>query len=294
MTAEAGHHASKVYVDQSGAFHLNGAPFFDSNEIDISDQLDAINAASAALLAAVGVLTTAEVGYLDGASTAQVVASKAVVADAAGKINLMRLGGAAASASGLLIGVGTSLAPAATSTADTNFVEVRAKTTATTGDNRLGYFRYEIGAAGGGECLRALTALTAASGTVRGAHISLVPSGDGAVSGLGTALSVTLHFGAAAFVTGNVACLEANPYADDTGAPPTEHGAIRVASGGNATGAAKFKNVLHVSPLAGQVGDKAAALMVCNADVTGGGGAANGGLQVRINGTQYWIPLYSI
>jgi hypothetical protein len=142
--------------------------------------------------------------------------------------------------------------------------------------------------------MRAFTALTAAAGTVRGAHVSLIPSGSGAVSGLGTAFSATLHFGTAAFVTGNVACLEANPYADGTTAPPTEHGAIRVASGGNATGAAAFKNVLLVSPLAGQVGNKSAALMVSNADVTGGGGAAAGGLQVRVNGVQYWIPLYSI
>ena len=213
-----------------------------------------------------------------------------------GQLQLTRspLGGAAA-ASGLLLGVGTNASPATSATADHKLVEIRAKSLAASGDNRLGYFRYEIGAAGGGECLRAMTALTAASGTVRGGHVSLVPSGDGAVSGLGTAWSATLHFGTAAFVTGNVAALEANPYADDTGAPPTEHGALRVACGGNATGAAKFKNVLHVAPWAGQVGNKAEALMVCNADVTGGGrGAAAGGLQVRVNGTQYWLPLYSL
>lgn len=194
----------------------------------------------------------------------------------------------------LLAGLGTSANPAATAAANKNFVEIRAKTTATSGDNRLGYFRYEIGAAGGGECLRAFTALTAAATTVRGAHVSLIPSGAGAVSGLGTALSATLHFGTQAFVTGTVAALEANPYAEGVTGPPTEHGAIRVASGGNATGAALFKNLLLVSPLAGQVGNKSAALMVCNADVTGDGGAAAAGLQVRVNGVQYWLPLYSI
>lgn len=194
----------------------------------------------------------------------------------------------------IIFGVGTSAAPCESAAADQKHVEIRSKCTATSGDNRLGYFRFEVAAAGGGECLRALTALTAASGTVRGGHVSLVPSGDGAVSGLGTAFSATLHFGTAAFVTGNVAALEANPYADGTGAPPTEHGAIRVATGGNTTGAAKFKNVVHVAPLSQQVGDKAAALMVCNADVTGGGAAAAGGLQVRVNGVQYWIPLYSL
>lgn len=209
------------------------------------------------------------------------------------KLKLDAQGGANA-ASGLLMGVGTSADPATTSTADDKFVEIRAKTTATSGDNRLGYFRYEIGAAGGGECMRAFTYLSAASTTVRGAHVSLVPSAAGAVSGLGTALSATLHTGNTAFTTGNVACIEANPYADGEGALPTEHGAIRVATGGDATGGAKFLNVLHVSPQTGQVGNKAAKLMVCNADVTAGGGAAAGGLQVRVNGTQYWLPLYSI
>jgi len=212
-----------------------------------------------------------------------------------GKLALNPVGDAADSASGLLLGVGTSLAPAVSATPDDKFIEIRAKTTAPSGDNRLGYFRYEIGAAGGGECLRAITALTAAAGTVRGAHVSLIPSGAGAVSGLGTACSFTLHFGTAAFVTGNVAAIEANPYADGTGAPPTEHGAIRVATGGDATGAAKFVNVLHVASLTGQVGNKAAKLMVCNADVTGDQAAQSaGGLQVRVNGVQYWIPLFSI
>jgi hypothetical protein len=217
------------------------------------------------------------------------------VASPVGQLQLTRspLGGAAA-ASGLLLGVGTNALPATSATPDHKLVEIRAKSTAVSGDNRLGYFRYEIDAAGGGECLRAITALTAASGTVRGGHVSLAPSGNGAVSGLGTGFSATLHFGSAAFVTGNVAALEANPYADDTGAPPTEHGALRVACGGNATGAAKFKNVVHVAPLAGQVGNKAAQLMMSNADVTGGGGAAAAGLQVRVNGTQYWIPLYTL
>jgi len=194
----------------------------------------------------------------------------------------------------ILIGLNEASTVVTNSEANQKNIEVRCKSTATSGDNRLAYFRYEIGAAGGGECLRAFTALTAAAGTVRGGHVSLVPSGSGAVSGLGTACSFTLHFGTAAFSTGNVACIEANPYADSTNAPPTEHGAIRVATGGDATGGAKFLNVLHVSPQAGQVGNKGALLMVCNADVTGGGGASAGGLQVRVNGVQYWIPLYTI
>lgn len=40
MTAEAGHHTSRVYVDQNGDLHLNGASVFDSNENDLSTKLD--------------------------------------------------------------------------------------------------------------------------------------------------------------------------------------------------------------------------------------------------------------
>jgi len=88
-----------------------------------------------------------------------------------GKISLYAIGSAAESASGLLMGVGTSAAPATTSTADAKFVEIRAQTTATSGDNRLAYLRYDIAGATGGECIRAFTKVSAACTTVRGAHI---------------------------------------------------------------------------------------------------------------------------
>lgn len=40
MATEAGHHASRVYRDQSGDFHLNSAKFFNDAEEDIADQLE--------------------------------------------------------------------------------------------------------------------------------------------------------------------------------------------------------------------------------------------------------------
>lgn len=196
-------------------------------------------------------------------------------------------GTAAAAANALLLGGGTSAAPNSTATADKFFVEFRCKTTAASGDNRLAYLRYEVGGAGGGECLRAFTALTAASGTVRGAHVSLIPSGDGAVSGLGTALSTTLHFGTAAFSTGNVACLELNPYADSTGAPPSAHGALRVAVGGNATGAAKFVNFLYIDDTAISAADTTKMVSTVSlAELPAG----TKGIAVNIAGTRYYIP----
>lgn len=40
-------------------------------------------------------------------------------------------------------------------------------------------------------------------------------------------------------------------------------------------------------------GDKAAGKAVCTADVTGAGGAAVGGVLVKINGLEYWLALYT-
>jgi len=96
--------------------------------------------------------TATELNVLDGAVSTSAQASKAVIADANKKINLGLVGtGAAVSASGLLMGVGTSANPVTTSTADAKFIEVRAETTATSGDNRLAYLRYSINGATGGE-----------------------------------------------------------------------------------------------------------------------------------------------
>lgn len=79
MAAEAGHHASRVYVDQAGALHFNGAAVFDSNENDISGQLDDLNA-----------ISTAEFGFVDGVTAGTVTASKAMVVDANKDIGTVR------------------------------------------------------------------------------------------------------------------------------------------------------------------------------------------------------------
>lgn len=43
MTAEVGHAPSRHYGAQDGSLHLNGAAVYDSNENDISQELDLIN-----------------------------------------------------------------------------------------------------------------------------------------------------------------------------------------------------------------------------------------------------------
>ncbi len=184
-------------------------------------------------------------------------------------------------------------------TADQSAIKAYVTTSASSGDNRLCYLNYTVSAAGGGECLRALTNLTAASGTVRGAHISLVPSGSGAVSGQGAALCATLHFSDAGLTTGWLGALQAQIYpeaGDTNGNIATNHGLLwlDVVSGVDDTQAAKILNAMLITTASTNIGNKAAALMISNADVTGSGGASAGGIAINVNGTRMWLATYTI
>jgi len=159
---------------------------------------------------------------------------------AQGKISLYKIGSAAESASGILMGVGTTAAPATTSVADSIFVELRTQSTATSGDSRCLYMRHDInGAGGGGEALRAFSKVTAAASTVRGAHISLDIDAAGTVSGFGAAVDAQVLVGNAS-ITSNVNCLNAELYAGGASTAIADRSAsvLRVVFGGNATGLA--------------------------------------------------------
>jgi len=203
----------------------------------------------------------------------------------------------ATATTGLLAGAGADGTNITNAVADKRFLQFYCETSATSGDNRLLYASYTMSganASAGGECLRARTVLTAACGTVRGAHLTLESSGDGAVSGLGTAITGTLFLGTAAFSTGTVACVEANPWFTDVNGPPAVHSGFRLALGGDTTGQALFLNFGEISGDAGIVGNKAAQLLVSNADVTGAGGASAYGFRMLVQGTPYWVPLYTL
>jgi len=73
MAEEFGHHASRSYMDQNGAFHLNGAAFFNDAEADISASLEVLND-----------IAPGELGFLDGVVAGTFAASKAMVLDANG------------------------------------------------------------------------------------------------------------------------------------------------------------------------------------------------------------------
>lgn len=173
--------------------------------------------------------------------------------DNTGKYNLPRLGGAAASASGLLMGVGTSALPATTSVADSNFVELRTQSTATSGDSRGIYLRHNIdGAAGGGDAIRAFAKITAAASTARGAHISIDLSTDGSVSGFGAGVDAQVLYGNTAY-TSTLTAINAELYAGGASTSIASNSAsfLRCVLGGNATGAADIEDNANLISLVG-------------------------------------------
>ena len=161
------------------------------------------------------------------------------------KVPLDRLTGAA-SASGLLMGVGTSASPSTTATADAKFIELRCSSSATSGDNRLHYSEYTLTGGGGGECLRVNTRVHSNLGTAHGAHIGLEflgTAGTSECSGLGAAVRGTLMIPniASWLPTGTYAAGMFEIYSVGTASDPagmTELSVLRLCNSGDATGAA--------------------------------------------------------
>ncbi len=201
----------------------------------------------------------------------------------------------AAPANALLMGIGTSADPALTSVAGKYFIEVRAKTTATSGDNRLGYFRYDIGGAGAsGECIRAFTDLTAAAANARGAHISLQADDTGYVTGLGAGLDAQLYIGNAALhANGTYTALNAEIYSEGSSssvAAATSVAFIRVVNGGNATGMGTVDDKAYLFDLSGFTSGAAKTWY----DHQGSAPAnVEEWLKVKTPAGDRWLPLYN-
>jgi len=142
-------------------------------------------------------------------------------------------------ASALLMGVGTDADPALTAVADQKFIELRTKTTATSGDGRCVYLRHVMAGAGAsGDCIRAVTNLLAAAATARGAQISLEVGDTGYVSGLGVGVDAQLYVkGAVVPAGGTYAALNAEIYGETSAniSAVTALSFIRCVNNGNAT-----------------------------------------------------------
>lgn len=187
----------------------------------------------------------------------------------------------------ILHGIGTSADPSLTTTADGKFMEYRCKSNATSGDNRLLYLRYELGSTGGGECLRAFTSVTGSLGTAHGAHLSLIPSGSGAMSGLGVATRATLHIpDEAAFTSGTLAAIQAEIWADGSASDPdgvTELSFFRVVAGGTQAGIDDIEDDAYLMSLQGFTSASGSMIYVnttADSDAT---------LRIKIGATNYYI-----
>jgi len=152
------------------------------------------------------------------------------------------LNGGAASASGLLAGVGTTANPATSAAAGAIFMEFRTQNSAASGDSRGLYWRHDIsGAGGGGEALRAFAKITAAATTCRGAHVSLDLAAAGSVSGFGAGVDAQVLYGDAAY-TNTATALNAELYAAGSSSSISSGSGsfLRCVLGGDATGIADF------------------------------------------------------
>lgn len=162
-----------------------------------------------------------------------------------GVVNWRTAGGAKA-ANAVLFGIGTDADPSTTSVADKKFIEMRCSTSATSGDNRLCYYRYLMEGAGGGECMRASTVVNANLGTAHGAHFGIefeATAGGSECSGLGVGLRGTLMIPNVASwaPTGTYAAGMFEIYSEGTSSDPagmTELSILRLVNSGDSTGAA--------------------------------------------------------
>ncbi len=207
-----------------------------------------------------------------------------------------------------LIKAGTSSTALSSSTADTRFVQLYTKSTATSGDNRGIYNKlYLGGAGGGGESLRTFTTVDGvATGTAHGAHISLsfnategAGTGQGSLSGLGVAGRNTLMVpnNAAGCGTGTFAPIQAEIYGEgsaSTIAPSSEFSFIRaIVDGATADVKATVDTGGFLMSVQGLSAGSAGSGKLFQTSITAAtiNAATTAALKVKVGATTYYIPL---
>ena len=204
-------------------------------------------------------------------------------------------GTGAVSSSGLLMGRGTSADPVTSSVADAKFIEFRCQSSATSGDNRLLYMRYELSGTGGGECLRAFTKIQGTIGTARGAHISIdfdSTTGD-KVTGLAAGVDAQLllpnkvvEAGVGAYCALNVEIFSAGSSTDPANVNKLSF--IRFVNGGNATGVGNVDDDAYLFDIVGVTEGAGNMVVASNTE-------ANyvSAVKCRINGVEKWLMFAS-
>jgi hypothetical protein len=157
---------------------------------------------------------------------------------------------------GYNLAIGTSSsAPETIGTADHKFVRIYTKNTATSGDNRSIYNRFDLdGAGASGESLRSFTDLGAACATARGAHISLQAGATGYVTGLGVGVDAQLYVQNEVLAGGTYAALNSEIYsAGSTTAVSgvTSLSFLRCVLGGDSTGAGRVDDKANLIVVTG-------------------------------------------
>jgi hypothetical protein len=196
-----------------------------------------------------------------------------------------------------LVGSGTNADPATTSTADKNFVDIRAETTATSGTNRNIYARTDFSGAGGsGETVRANSVITAAAAGVHGLHGSVEAKAGGSVTGLGAGVRGGFLARDSALAGGGTYCaVHADLYA--TGAstdisPATEVSLIRCNLDGDATGIANMDDNAFLLTLDGGSNGAGNIAGAAGNEPTWAGVTYQ--LRCKINGVVGYIPFVSV
>lgn len=210
-------------------------------------------------------------------------------------LKLSAAGGASA-AKAILAGIGTAGTPASTTTVDGKFVELRCKTTAASGDNRLMYLRYILGAAGGGECLRGSTVVEANLGTAHGAHFGIefkAAAGGSECSGLGVGLRGTLMIPniASWAPTGTYAGLMGEIFSEGAYSDPagmTELSALRLVNGGDSDGMADVDTDAFLMSIQGFAAGTGKVV-----ETGSGMGSVTGTLKIKIGNDTRYLPYYS-
>lgn len=157
---------------------------------------------------------------------------------------------------GVIVGAGTTADPIATATASKNMVDMRTKSTATSGDSRGVYWRHYLSGAGlSGESARFFTTVNNVAGdTAHGAHLSLSFGTSGSLTGLGVASRNTLQLCNAAMSGGTFASTQAEIWSDGSSTNPagvTDLAFIRVVNSGNATGVGRVDDKANLFDISG-------------------------------------------
>lgn len=214
------------------------------------------------------------------------------------KMVLLYGSGAAESASGLIMGGGTTAAPCTSSTANDFFIEFRCATSATSGDNRLAYLRYAFeGAAGGGDAVRIFANVNENIGTAHALHAGMnfeAAAGGSECSGLGAAIRGTLQIPdiASWAPTGTLCAGMFEIYSDGAASDPaglTELAVLRLLNSGNATGMADVDTDAFLFSIQGFTGATGTTNVLSTTSLTELP-PSTVGLRVKIGSGTYYIP----